>query len=381
MKRSLGRVIIGFWLPSLIFTLVSGCRSQTENNAAKTAQTVGAIAAVADMRSQRAAHTATRLLDGRVFIAGGFVGNERRLAGTEIFDPETRTFTPAANMSMARASHTATLLPNGKVLIAGGFDGGYLNTAEIFDPRTNRFTSAGRLWTGRSDHAATLLTDGKVLLAGGVGPGWTFLSSAEMYDPETNRFTPAGSMTTERESHTATLLKDGRVLITGGHKGRRADIVIYSSVEIFDPRTGRFSALGDLTVKRHKHDAVLLNDGRVLVVGGSDERDGGGAYRNVEIFYPARSTFTAIGTQMNSPRYKLQGTTILLPNGKVLIAGGASHAEIFDPHTNSFHRTAGDMGAKKLFATATMLKDGQVLIAGGYTDGPVVSSNAWLYRI
>lgn len=371
----------GFWIAGLLLLLVSGCRSQTANSATNSVRTDGIVAAVADMRSGRAAHTATRLRDGRVFIAGGFIGSERRLASTEIFDPTTKQFTPAANMSMARASHTATLLPNGKVLIAGGFNADYLNTAEIFDPETNRFTNAGRLVTARSDHVATLLNDGKVLLAGGVGTGWTFLSSAEIYDSQTSRFTSTGEMTTERESHAATLLKDGRVLITGGHKGRRANIVIYSSVEIFDPKTGRFSAHGDLTVKRHKHDAVLLNDGRVLVVGGSDERDGGGAYRNAEIFDPKKNTFTALGTEMNSPRYKLQGTTILLPTGKVLIAGGASHAEIFDPQTNTFHRAAGDMGAKKLFATATLLKDGQVLIAGGYTDGPAVSANAWLYRI
>lgn len=374
------RGITGFWIAGLMLSLVSGCRSQTRSDEPKSPGNSGALAAVADMRSRRAAHTATRLRDGRVLIAGGFIANESRLASTEIFDPATKAFAPAANMSKARASHTATLLPNGKVLIAGGFDGDYLNTAEIFDPETNRFTSAGRLVTGRSDHVATLLNDGKVLLAGGVGPGWTFLSSAEIYDPRTNKFTATGSMITERESHTATLLKDGRVLITGGHKGRRANIVIYSSVEIFDPKSGRFSAQGNLTVKRHKHDAVLLNDGRVLVVGGSDERDGAGAYRNAEIFDPAKAVFAAIGTEMNSPRYKLQGTTILLLNGKVLIAGGASSAEIFDPQTNSFERAAGDMGAKKLFATATLLKDGQVLIAGGYTDGPVVSSNAWLYR-
>lgn len=380
MKGSLSRGIASFWTVSLILTVVSGCRSQTGNADVDSPRSVGTITPIMDMRSQRAAHTATRLHNGRVLIVGGFVANERRLTSTEIFDPETKTFTTVADMSKARASHSATLLPNGKVLIAGGFDGDYLNTAEIFDPETNRFTSAGRLVTARSDHVATPLNDGKVLLAGGVGPGWTFLSSAEIYDPRTNSFTQTGTMTTERESHTATLLKDGRVLLTGGHKGRRANIMIYSSVEIFDPKTRRFSAHGNLTVKRHKHDAVLLENGRVLVVGGSDERDGGGAYRNAEIFDPDKATSTSIGTEMNSARYKLQGTTILLTNGKVLIAGGASRAEIFDPRTNRFERAAGDMGAKKLFATATLLNDGQVLIAGGYTDGPSVSANAWLYR-
>jgi len=76
----------------------------------------------------------------------------------------------------------------------------------------------------------------------------------------------------------------------------------------------------------------------------------------------------------------LQGTTILLQNGKVLIAGGSNRAEIFDPATNTFSFAGGDMGTPRLFATATLLKNGQVLITGGYSDGNVVSANAWTYR-
>src|SRR5258708_33319586 len=128
----------------------------------------------------------------------------------------------------------------------------------------------------RSVHAATLLNNGKVLLAGGVGTSWTFLADAELYDPATNTFAATGAMTMARESHTATLLRNGNVLIMGGHKGRRSAITIYSSAEIYNPASGTFSSTGNLTVRRHKHDAALLADGRVLIIGGSDERDGRG---------------------------------------------------------------------------------------------------------
>lgn len=297
-----------------------------------------------------------------------------------MFDPTTNSFTSVENLSTSRSGHTATRLPNGKILIAGGYNGDYLNSGEIFDPTTDRFTSAGGMVTARSGHVATLLNNGKVLLAGGVGTDWTFLADAEIYDPETNTFIATGAMTTARESHTATLLDDGRVLIIGGHKGRRSTITIYTSAEIYNPANGTFTAAGNLTVKRHKHDAVRLADGRVLIVGGSDERDGDGAYRNTEVFNPANGIFTLVKNNMNTERYKLQGTAVLLRNGKVLIAGGASRAELFDPTTNSFSLTEGDMGTKRLFATATLLKNGQVLITGGYTDGNVVSANAWIYR-
>ena len=84
---------------------------------------------------------------------------------------------------------------------------------------------------------------------------------------------------------------------------------------------------------------------------------------------------------MNSPRYKLQGTAVLLSDGKVLIAGGADRAEVFDPSRNTFAYVAGDLQTPRLFATATRLRNGQVLILGGYhSPNSVVTSSAWLYR-
>jgi len=368
---------------ALCFAFVPGCRAQVATDGQKTqinSARDGIVSSIRSMTAKRAAHTATLLDNGKVLIAGGFVGNGSGLSSVELFDPTSNTFTSVESLSAARAGHTAIQLPNGKILIAGGYNGDYLNSAEIFDPTTNRFTSTGRMVTARSGHVATLLNSGKVLLAGGVGTGWTFLADAELYDPKTNTFTATGAMTAARESHTATLLNDGRVLITGGHKGRRANITIYTSAEIYNPANGAFTAAGNLTVKRHKHDAVRLADGRVLIVGGSDERDGDGAYRNAEVFNPANGSFKAVENNMNTARYKLQGTAILLKNGKVLIAGGANRAEVFDPTTNNFSLADGDMGTKKLFSTATLLKNGQVLITGGYTDGNIVSANAWIYR-
>ncbi|MFQ5743638.1 MAG: Kelch repeat-containing protein [Acidobacteriota bacterium] len=338
----------------------------------------GSVNSVQGMSVRRAAHTATLLPDGKVLVAGGFSGGGNGLASAEAFYPTTNTFAAAGTMSVTRAGHTATLLPDGKVLIAGGYNGSYLASAELYDPATRTFTPTGRLVTARSGHVAVLLDNGKVLLAGGVGVGWTFLADAELYDPATNTFTATGGMTSARESHTATLLANGKVLIAGGHKGRRAVITIYSSAEVYDPATGTFAPTGNMTRIRHKHEAVSLADGRVLIVGGADERDGRPAYTSVEIYNPATGVFTAAGN-MNSARYKLQGTAVLLDDGKVLIAGGAKRAEVFDPLTNTFCYAAGDMGTPRLFATATRLPNGRVLITGGYHGNNNVSSNAWIY--
>lgn len=366
------KTIIGFFIIA-VFLLATFPASLTHSRG----KTNGAIVTLGNMHAQRFAHTSTLFADGRVFIAGGQAA--RSLASTEIYDPTSRTFSNARTMSVARASHSATLLGNGTILIAGGYNGTYLSSAEIYNLGTNSITPTGRMTSARSGHEAILLENGKVLLAGGVGTGWTFLSSAEIYDPQSGTFTSTGSMTTARESHTATLLKDRRVLITGGHKDRRVNVTVYSSTELYDASTGKFSAAGNMTVRRHKHDATLLSDGRVLVVGGADERDRDGAYTSAEIYDPhtGRSLPT---TNMNVQRYKLRGTTILLQDEKVLIAGGSNVAELFDPSTNVVAKVEGSMGTDRLFSAATLLHNGEVLITGGYDQRMVTSSGAWLYQ-
>jgi deoxycytidylate deaminase len=329
------------------------------------------------MNAERAAHTATLLNDGRVLIAGGLSG--RSLPGAEIYDPKFQRFTNVSSMRSARAGHAATLLADGKVLISGGYNGGYLRSCEIFDPVTARFTPAGQMVLPRSGHAAVLLRNGKVLFAGGVGTGWTFLSAAELYDPVAGSSRPTGSMSTARESHTATRLSDGRVLMTGGHTGRRPEIAIHASAEIYTAETGAFTRAGRMAIPRHKHDAVLLQDGRVLVTGGSDERDGAGMYQTAEIFNPKTASFERTSdSQMR--RFKHQGTSLLLRDGKVVMLGGAEHAELYDPDTGHFVSVSGDFGEPRFFAAATLLPRGDALVTGGYTENQQVTAIAWLYR-
>lgn len=337
------------------------------------------IRQIDNLTNARAAHAATLLDDGRVLITGGFRTGGGSLSSAEIFVPSTGRLEVTTDLGTPRAGHTASTLPDGRVLIAGGFNGDYLRTTEFFDPKTGRFFPGPHMAIARSEHTATTLSDGRILIAGGVGTGWTFLADAEIYEPATGRFTAVGKMSTPRESHTATLLSDGRVLITGGHKDRRSAMTIFASTEVFDPTRRTFEPAGNMTIKRHKHAAVRLHDGRVLIAGGSDERDSRGAYSSLEIFDPRASEFKIAG-EMRRSRYKLNGAITLLPNGKVLIAGGSDGAEIFDPATGRTTETAGNFGSHRLFASATALTDGRVLIVGGYDQMTQVSSGAWIFE-
>lgn len=340
----------------------------------------GLLVAAPAMSASRAAHTATVLPDGRVLVAGGFVekGSAR---GAEIYESGAARFSPLPPMLTTRLSHTATLLPDGKVLIAGGYGDRTttLATAEVFDPATSTFAPTGSLMAARADHIAVLLKSGKVLIAGGLGPDWNFLSSAELYDPATGRFSPTGSLTAARESHVAVRLLDGRVLIAGGHNGRRGNLTLLASAEVYDPAVGLFSRVGDMRVRRHKHDAVLLADGEVLITGGSDERDDRGVYSSSELFDPTTTRF-ASGAAMILGRYKHAGTSVVLPSGLVLIAGGAPQAETYDPRTRTFTLVAGEIRMAGQFSAVALLERGGALITGGYGNGGGPRSSAWLYR-
>src|ERR1051325_8209090 len=155
-------------------------RSTTNDAQANQSSSTECAAPVASasMASERHGHTATRLADGRVLIAGG-ENTSGSLNQTELYDPAAATFSTSGNMTSARVDHSATLLADGRVLIAGGRNGGSsLATTEIFDPASGAFTSGPTMSVARAGHSATRLANGGVLIAGGDSGG-----SAEMLDP------------------------------------------------------------------------------------------------------------------------------------------------------------------------------------------------------
>jgi hypothetical protein len=322
-------------------------------------------------------HTATALPTGQVLVVGGMAEGGSGIATAELFDPEKNAVQNVASLGEGRTSHTATLLADGRVLVAGGYNGGYLASIEAFDPSANAFRAAGSLVEGRSGHTATLLPDGRVLFVGGVGRGWTYLRTAELYDPRTGRSELAGSMSVPREGHTATLLEDGRVLVVGGHAGRRPDVQVHATAEIFSPASGRFDVSGTLSTARHKHDAIRLIDGRVLIIGGADRTDRT-HYATTEVF-TARTGIFDRGPSMGHSRYKIAGTSVLLSSGSVLVTSGGPVAELLDVRRWTFHEVPGRYPEPYRFAATALLRDGDVFVSGGYSDRNRNTAGIWRF--
>ena len=175
----------------------------------------------------------------------------------------------------------------------------------------------------------------------------------------------------ERRGHTATLLEDGKVLIVGGDNLNG----MVSQGEIFDPVSQTSSLAAGSSAARTDHTATRLGDGRVLVVGG---RDQSGALTSTEIFNPVTAAFTT-GPSMTAPRSGHTATA--LANGNILVAGGdaSGSAEIYNPATQSFSPIAANMTAARKFHSAILTSSGQVLIVGGVNAQNTVLNTAEVF--
>ncbi len=190
-----------------------------------------------------------------------------------------------------------------------------------------------------------------------------------------DRLTSVGTMTLPRAAHTATLLESGEVLITGGCveascEGRTA------VAELYDPDSQSFARTDDMLTGRVSHTATLLPDGRVLIAGGWGPD---GILAAAELYDPATRTFLPAGSLLEA---RASHIAALLPSGTILIVGGEggrqnplATVEVYDPKAGIF-TPAGRMQLPRASHVATLLSDGTVLVTGGHSArrGPVLAS-------
>jgi N-acetylneuraminic acid mutarotase len=200
------------------------------------------------------------------------------------------------------------------------------------------------------------------------------LASATTVKAQQQGWSATGSLGTARSYHTATLLENGKVLVVGGdNKGGVLD-----GAEIYDPATGQWSATGSLSTPRVGHIAMRLANGKVLVAGGSGDPPIYPILTSAEIYDPDTGAWSAAG---NLSVARANHLATLLADGRVLVTGGSpggSSAELYDPATGAWS-PAGTMNSQGFYPTATLLSDGNVLVVSGYSRDGVPQRTAELY--
>ncbi len=295
-----------------------------------------------------------------------------------------------APLSQARWAAASVLLPDGRVMVVGGTiassSSSAVASATIFDPATGFWASVTGMLQPRAYAMAVVLADGSVLVAGGSRDGQP-LDTAERYFTDTGTWVAAGRLNLPRTQGTLTLLRDGRVLAAGGGVEGAPGWNSTASAEVFDPSRGVWSVTAPMSVARARHTATLLPDGEVLVAGGATTYHGetGSVTATAELYDPATGKWRA-AAPMSKPRY-VHGAA-LLDDGRVLVAGGwyatsntdPSHetAEIYDPAANNWTAT-GLMKAARAEYGLVRLPDGRVLAAGGIDTHYRVHTASELY--
>jgi N-acetylneuraminic acid mutarotase len=183
----------------------------------------------------------------------------------------------------------------------------------------------------------------------------------------------AGPMQAARENHVAILLGDGRVLVVGG-KGNGG--INPEFAELYDPVNRQWSRTESSGYSLELgHTATLLKDGRVLVAGGLVSTT------KAMLFDPVSGTWTPTG-DLKQGRYGHRAT--LLADGEVLVVGGigqtgiTASAELYDPATGKW-RFTGSLNEARSWHQAVLLKDGRVLVTGGEDHNAVALSSAEIY--
>lgn len=262
----------------------------------------------------RGHHAAVLLQDGRVLIAGGRDG-DTYWPTIELFDPATSSFSAAGTLSIERAELTATRYETAgleKVLFAGGRNarGPHAN-ADVYVPSTRTIAAPKMMSASRAGHASAPVNGGVVLFGGGD------TLAGDLFNFNEERFAPTtAAMSAQRLRATAVALTDGRILIGGGS----------AAIEVFDVTQNRITTWSQL--------AAPIDDLVFAPLSGTSTLVAGGAVQGA----PQTTAFTSQnGAPLPTVRPldvpRAGHTATALQDGTVLIAGGSSTAtaEVYAP--------------------------------------------------
>lgn len=256
--------------------------------------------------------TATTLPDGEVVVIAGTDDNLANVKIPEVWTGSSWRKLTAAAFGFPYYPHTF-VAPNGKVFYAGE----NAMTKYLSTTGTGKWTNVGSRIVADRNYGSSVMLDGKVLYVGGGGKAIAcptpVNSSAELIDLEaaSPQWRSVGSMAFRRRQLNLTILADGTVLATGGTSacGFSNEASSVYPAEVWNPTTEQWTVLASMRVSRVYHSAaILLPDGRVLSAGGGDNGEGTSQF-SAEVFTPPY-LYASDGTPAPRPTYSLSSTQL-----------------------------------------------------------------------
>ena len=207
----------------------------------------------------------TTLADGRVFIAGGHIADYVGYAHVMIYDPGKNVFTSVPDMNEGRWYPTTTQLPNGDVLVVSG----EVNSNTNVDPLPQVYQFASNSWRNLTSAQLALPLYPNMLMA----PNGKVFNAGPDRQTRYLDTTGAGAwsnvavlnFTGFRDYAPALMYDSGKVAVIGGADPPTA------TAEVIDLSAAApaWKYTGSMHYPRRQHNAVILPDGKALIVGGS----------------------------------------------------------------------------------------------------------------
>ena len=274
---------------------------------------------------------ATAVIDGKIYLFGGYIQNVRSSKRSDIFDPNEGSWTQFQDMPSA-VSHMNAVLDGRTVWFAGGFKDGYRGhaIAEVwnYDVDEDRYTAAPLLPETRGGGGLALVGRNLHFIGGLEADRDTDSADHWVLDLEAWRRLGGGSvqwqnaapMPTPRNQF-STVTVDGRIYAIGGQFHHDSEQLDQARVDIYDPATDSWAS-GPPLPKGHSHaeGGTFVHDGRIYVVGGHTTPEGGTKSIDPDILALTPGGAWELVGRLPVP---LSSPAAAIIDGKLYVAGGS----------------------------------------------------------